>query len=268
MAALLSCPTLWAQSQPPKADSTRLASAVEGDYRVDQYLISQPVDVDYDIHYRINNATLNPSLGENKEELAALQQLIEKPLSDTLNHVGQIHITGYASPDGSPELNRTLAKHRAEDMQNYLNKQYHLSAHYPLKIDSETASWSDARVAVAASSIPHRDSVLMILDSRTHTESEKQAALRRMPEAWRYLAQHILPPMRRVEIDIAYQQGSIVEQRTRIVPANPQPAQPTEPEVVVVEEIERTVVDPCCQDLLRSETIGIIVDMPSEKVDF
>ena len=105
----------------------------------------------------------------------------------------------------------------------------------------------------------------MILDSRTHTESEKQAALRRMPEAWRYLAQHILPPMRRVEIDIAYQQGSIVEQRTRIVPAKPQP---TEPEVVVVEEIEHTVVDPCCQELLRSETIGIIVDMPSEEVDF
>lgn len=271
MAALLSCSALWAQSQPSKADSTLLTSSVEGDYQVDKYLITEPVDADYNIRYRISNAVLNPSLGENKQELAELQELIEKPLADTLNRVQRIHITGYASPDGPPALNRSLAKRRAEDIQHYVDKQYQLSTRYELQINSEVASWSDARAAVAASSIPHRDSVLTILTSRTHTESEKQAALKQMPEAWRYLAQYILPPMRRVAIEVDYEQGSLVEHRTQIAPAKPQTAQAspvTEPEIVVVEQIERKVVDPCCQDLLRTETIGIILDMPSEDIDF
>ncbi|MFR6416037.1 MAG: hypothetical protein ACLUNS_10255 [Alistipes shahii] len=49
-----------------------------------------------------------------------------------------------------------------------------------------------------------------------------------MTAAWDYMKEHILPPLRRVELTIDYKVNSIVEQRTLIPKPKPapQPAQP------------------------------------------
>ena len=39
-------------------------------------------------------------------------------------------------------------------------------------------------------------------------------------------------------------------------------------ELIIVEEVVQPVVDPCCEELLRLETIGIIIEMPDQGVDF
>ncbi len=257
-----------AQASQRKVDSLLLADHVEGEYRVKQYLVQEPEDADYAIHYRINNATLNRALDKNGAALDELNQLVEERFSDTLNRVERIHITGYASPDGPMALNTALAKRRVADMKSYVDKHYNFSKRYDVELDAEVPAWGSIRAAVAGSSIPHRDSVLQILDGN-HSENDKQAALKRMPEVWDYLATHILPPLRRVEVDVAYARGLVVEQRTLVPKPAPAPAPVPEPqpEVVIVEEIEE-VVDPCRDEFCRSEQVGIILDMPYEEVDY
>ena len=67
-----------------------------------------------------------------------------------------------------------------------------------------------------------------------------------------------------------YREGQLVETRTKLAPKPAPQPQPT-PEAVVVlveEEVVPSKEDPCCDELLMSETLGIIVAMPGSEVDF
>lgn len=257
-------PSAQGHAAPIPTDSVLLSEAVEGDYRIERYRISKEEEADYSVRYSINNAELNRSLNGNDAELIDLKNLVTGFLNDTLNEVKRVMIMGYASPDGPLSLNRSLAQRRAENMKNYVDKQYRFSTRYAVMLDAEVPVWSSLRDKVAASPIPMRDSVLMILDSG-RSEAEKQAALKQMPAVWSYLAKQILPPVRRVEVTIDYGVGSVVEHRTAIAP-KPTTDKPAE-EVIIVEEVEQ-VENPCCRELCQSEQLGIIVDMPGVEVDF
>ena len=268
LAALCAAPRGWAQSSPQKADSVLLSERVDGDYHVKDYLVQQADEADYSVHYRINNATLNQALEKNGATLQELDTMASKVLADTLNRVERVTIIGYASPDGPLALNKSLAKRRAEDMQRYVDQHYRFSKRYDVELDAKVPAWGSIREAVASSAIPHRDSVLHILDG-DYTEVEKQAALKRMPKVWHYLAIHVLPPIRRAEVMVDYQQGMVVSLRTLIPKAAPEPKPETveEPEVVIVEAVEE-VVDPCCEELCGSEQLGVIVDMTGVEIDY
>ena len=109
--------------------------------------------------------------------------------------------------------------------------------------------------------MPERQRVLEILDSRL-SAAEKQAELKRMPAVWNYLAAHILPPFRRVEVALDYGQGIVVEQRERM-------PRPVREEIIIVEPAcPPAPVDPCCEELCRSNQLGMIVALPDNEVDF
>lgn len=253
-------------NSPSKPDSVLLSDAVEGDYQVKRYLVSEEEDAEYAIHYRINNATMNRSMNGNEAELVDLKNLVTGFLADSLNEVKQVTIKGYASPDGSLTLNKSLAKRRAEDVKKYVDQQYHFSKRYDVTLNSEVPAWSTLREAVAKSSIPMKDSVLMILDSR-HSEADKQLALKRMPSVWSYLAANILPSMRKVDLEVDYDAKTIVEERVAVAKPKPAPKPTPAPEVIVVEEVVEEV-DPCCRALCESDQLGVIVDMTDVEVDF
>lgn len=264
-----------AQQSTPSADSTLLSEKVEGDYHIKHYLVHTPADADFVLHYRINSAMLNRAMDNNAAQLQQVDHVVSKVMADTLNRVQRVHIVGYASPDGTLAGNKTLSQRRAVDMLAYLDKNYQLSDHYPVTWNAEVASWASLHDVVASSAIPHRDSVLKILHGN-HSEMQKEAALKRMPDAWRYLKTQILPPVRRVTMDVAYHQGEVVEQRVMIPKPTPKPApasvpvsqRASEPEVVIVEEVIEREVDPCCSDFCNSEQVGVIVDMTGVEIDY
>lgn len=251
-----------AQHQPSQRDSVLLSNRIEGNDEVRSYRVDTPMEADYALHYAISSATLNQRMGDNPEELKELTDLMQT-LKDTMHRVEAIHITGYASPDGPEGLNRSLARHRAENFKGYADKQYGLSKRCNVALNSEIAPWSEVRAKLAASSIEGRDEALKILDSN-HTPAEKQAALKQMPIVWSYLAREVLPPLRRVEVDVKYKEGRVVETRTVIAP-KPAP-KPAPAPVATTRPVKRQ--DPCCDELLMSETLGIIVAMPDSEVDF
>lgn len=259
--------TAAAQSSASRADSVLLSETTEGDLLVRRYLVKERDDADYSIRYRISSAQLNTSLDGNSAELAGLGELVEGLLADSLTQVSRVAITGYASPDGPLQLNQTLARRRMQDFKNYVDRRYGFSRKYDVQTASEVVPWSEVRSAVASSSIPDRQRVLEILDGSA-SPADKQAALKRMPAVWDYLAARILPPLRRVAVEIDYGQGSIVEQRVRRTPPTPAP------EVVLVLEESVTADpcnprrDPCHDDLMQSGLLGVIVAMPDSEVDF
>jgi hypothetical protein len=66
-------------------------------------------------------------------------------------------------------------------------------------------------------SIPHKDSVLRIINSAASNDTKEQQ-LKKMTDTWNFMRTDILPRLRRVDIVINYARGTIVEERTLIEP--------------------------------------------------
>ena len=232
----------------PAADTVLLSETADGDYMVRRFLVKSRNDTDYSVRYRINLATLNAALSGNSKELDELNAFVGDLTKDTLKQVSAVTITGYSSPDGPVKFNEALAARRANDFKAYLDRKYDFSKKYKVTVNSVAEDWEMCRTLVAQSSMPDKQAVLGILDGR-QSPDQKELALKKMTAAWDYMKENILPPLRRVELTIDYKVNSIVEQRTLIPKPKPapQPAQPAEPYVVVVEQVS-----------------GIIVEMPNE----
>ena len=238
--ALGATTTVFAQSsQAPATNAILVSQTRSGDVVTSRYKIphNDGKQAEFDVHYAINRSAIVPSYSDNTQQIAELKDFMAQT-KDTTMHISAIHIVGYASPDGNTKQNDTLASKRAQSLYHYAVNTYHPEQ----KIDTQykTFEWSDCVAVVEKSNIPQKEQVLAILNSTKHTESQKEAALRKMPDAWRYLATHILPQMRYADIEFDYGVDEFVT-RTTIVPktepAKPvQTSQPTQPEEVIVDE--------------------------------
>ena len=245
---------VFAQSnQAPAANAVMVSQTRNGDVVTTRYKIphNDGKSAEFDLHYAINRANIVPSYSDNTQQIAELKDFMAQTKDSTM-HISAIHIVGYASPDGNAQQNDTLASKRAQSLYYYAVNTYHPSQ----KIDTthKTFQWSDCVSEVEKSDIPQKEQVLAILNSTNHTEYQKEEALRKMPESWRYLATHILPKMRYADIEFDYGVDEFVT-RTTVV-SQPQQAkpvqtsQPTQPEEVVVDE-----------------EMGIIIAMPKHDGD-
>lgn len=240
----------------PAADSVLLSETTDGDYIVRRYMVKNSGDADYTVRYQINLATLNARLNGNTKELDELNTFIGNLVSDTLMHVRSASITGYASPDGPEAFNKALAARRARDFKAYVDRKYDFSKRFDVDVHSVAEDWQACRPLVEQSQMPDRQAVLRVIDG-SQSHADKQQALEKLPAAWEYMKKNILPPLRRVELAIAYGEGNVVEQRTLA---------PTEVEVV---EVEETTVEECCPcEYVDDGVTGLIVEMPDNEQEF
>lgn len=236
------------------ADTVMLSETTDGDYLVRRFIVKRPGDTGYSVRYQINLAKLSSTLDGNSRELGDLDNFVGNLMKDTLMKVKSVEITGYSSPDGPLEFNETLARNRAQDFKNYVDKKYGFSKKYDVTLNAVAEDWEMCRALVAQSSVPDKQSVLNVIDGKQSSDA-KELALKKMPSAWEYMKKNILPLLRRVELTINYGEGSVVEQRTMI--PRPKPAPQPEP-----------ACEPCGCEVIDESITGIIVEMPGSDVDY
>ena len=228
--------------QAPAANAILVSQTRDGNVVTSRYKIphNDGKTAEFDLHYAINQAKIAPNYSDNSQQIAELKDFMDQT-KDTTMHISAIHIVGYASPDGNTKQNDTLAAHRAQSLYHYAVNTYHPAQ----KIDtaSKTFSWSDCVAVVEKSAIPQKEQVLAILKSTSHTESQKEMALRKMPDAWKYLTTNILPQMRYADIEFDYGVDEFVTRTTVVAQPEPtkpattvQTSQPKNNDVVVVDE--------------------------------
>ncbi len=239
------------ESEPIReADTTMLSEKVEGNYLVRRYRVNRDdVDAQYSLKYSVAASSISSLTGGNAAELADLDRFVEGLKRDTSLHVQRIVITGYASPDGNAKSNEALALSRAQKFRSLLDSRYGLSTEYKVEVDADAESWSDCKEAVAKSSIADRARVEEILLSSA-SDATKEMQLKQMPQVWNVFRTQILPPMRRVELNIYYNRDMIVEVRTFIEKPKPAPRPKPQPRR-----------ECCCGQVVEDDMIGIIVDM-------
>ena len=241
-----------------QTDTTLVSERVEGDTRIKLYRIERSGDSDYSLHYSINNSSLNTGLGNNSEELSDMDKFISSLTTDTMRTIRSIVVTGYSSPDGPHTLNERLAKMRMNNFLNYADKRYNLSSKFNLQRNYVAEDWDECRNMVESSNIPHKDSVLNII-SQNITPALKEQHLKQMPEVWEYMATNILPPLRRVVVQVAYVEDSTFEQRIAITPPKPAPAPAPAPKAVAE---SKSTTSPCDCLVVDEEITGIMVATP------
>lgn len=254
--ALCYIATTSAQSNnAPMANAVLISQTKNGNTVTSRYVVRHDTgrSANFDIHYTISRAQIVPTYSDNSRQINELKEFMGES-KDSMMHISAIHIVGYASPDGNLVHNDSLASHRAQALCQYAINTYHPDQ--KIDTDYKTFSWKECINAVTNSTIPQKEEVLAILNSN-HTECEKEAHLRKLPEAWKYLTNNLLPTMRYADISFDYGVDEVIT-RTTIVKQPTPPATATTTSTTPATKPEVVVVD---------EEMGIIIATPKEDHD-
>lgn len=155
------------------------------------------------INFLVSKTDLRPDLGNNRSELNRIEAKLKELTSNKDLSVDALSLTGYASPEGTAELNDRLAKGRVESIASYLVGKYPpFKGHYSSQ--AMGADWAGLQAAVEESTLEHKDRIVEII--QTIPPSERTAALRAIDKGQTYatLLQTIYPPLRRTVITFSF----------------------------------------------------------------
>lgn len=243
-----------------KKDSLLLSKVQSGDRVVERYLIrnAQSGDTEFEMMFPINNSTLQTTFAGNADAIAALNSFA-KSAADTTMHIVTMEVVGYASPDGQEAKNNTLAAARAKATADYVTSH---CKDGKVTTSSHTYLWSDCIPVVEGMAMDEKEEVLAILASESHSETEKQAELMKMPQVWMIFKNTILPTMRNSKLTIAYTKDSVVEKSYVVKPPQPAPKPAPQP---VAEAKPETKEKPYPVAVVETDETGIIVEVPQKE---
>ena len=154
------------------------------------------------IFFKINRANIRAS----EKEGEAMQRIRDFARQKQLK-IRTVKINSYASPDGELERNATLTQNRGDNTFDYMKEELRALGHASVndtnfQKQAETKEdWDGFRRLARKSDFPSKDKVLDIATSSMALE-EKEDALRELEVFDGYLAETLLPKLRRSEIEI------------------------------------------------------------------
>lgn len=179
------------------------------------------------IDFAVGKTEIRPDYMNNGAELAKITEMLDK-LSDTLITVRGITLTGYASPEGSLDLNRRLSEGRARALADFLLPRfpYPKSLYY---VEFGGENWDGLREAVEGSDMPDKRELLYILDSipaainyTTNTSRKKSLMDYKMGDPYRYMLREFFPHLRKAVCRVDYRvPGFNLEQARTIFEKRP-----------------------------------------------
>jgi len=150
------------------------------------------------ILFRINEVEIDPSYMDNREQLRKLHETFSEIFSEENTLLDNIEIKAAASPDGRLSFNIDLANNRANNLKQYILKEFPKINPSQIIISSLVEDWSNLSPIVEKDNkIPSKDQVLSIINSQNKNE-EKSKRLKRLDggKPYAYIAKQMLPNLR------------------------------------------------------------------------
>ena len=171
----------------------------------DSFQRIQNQKLDASVKFLVNQAVLRQSELKNNsvQEFVRLLQKINADRGEKLA-IRNVEVEAYASPEGGFEYNDRLAGKRQDAADQYVKQQLKqtkvdadVDAHYTAQ------DWEGFQQLVQASNIQDKDVILRVLSMYKDPE-EREQQIRNMSQAFRELADGILPELRRARMTINY----------------------------------------------------------------
>ena len=173
-----------------KANDNSLAGTPDKFQRV----IQQKTEAE--IRFLIQQAELRSS-ETRSESVKALQAAIKDANKSDNKEINQIMVAGYASPDGSQELNQGLAQRRQKAAANFLKNDLKKNkVQKEVGQDITAEDWEGFKKKVEESNIQDKDLVIRVLSMYDDPE-EREAQIKNLSAVYSTLAEDVLPALRR-----------------------------------------------------------------------
>lgn len=214
-------------SSNPQQSLRNLAFASGENYR---YAYIQPSEEDIKersetysarLNFAVNRFVIVPGYGNNSVELGKIRQTIDAIQNDPDMKITGIILHGYASPDGAYHSNLALSHKRMQALASWLCRQYQIPKDL-CQVDWTAEDWQEVREYVDRSTMPWRDKVLSVIDSR-RTPANKEWYLKKFePRAYRILLDSVYPVLRRTDYVVNYSIRKFnLEEARSMVKTNP-----------------------------------------------
>lgn len=149
------------------------------------------------IYFRIADSGLDLDFKHNRNNLDALLRSINAIVADTNYIIQNFTVTGAASPDGNVARNNELAGQRAQVLAAWLTANVKGSTG-KIKIVNGGENWAALQEMVAASQMPYRNEVLILMDAYPTDRETLKYLLKTYADGvpWRWMSDNIFPELR------------------------------------------------------------------------
>ena len=170
-----------------------------------------------DILFAVNQSNINAAFMDNKEQIDELR----KALANS-SDIKEIHLTGYASPEGPYEFNKALAARRAESVKKYLANN-NLGATTDVVVHSYPANWDEVKRLLNDTYIENWQGITAIIDDTSISAADKNSAIRKKyPVEYEFMLRSWYPKLRMTDITINHKKRDLsVNEAKRILRNNP-----------------------------------------------
>lgn len=153
------------------------------------------------VYYGQGSSTINPNYRGNKQILINLTVVVSMIAENSSSDIEKIVIGGFASPEGGSEINRRLARERAEAVMDHIIETTGVPESQFIVVNGEV-DWQGLRYMVSKTNILERDEIIRIIDEvpvwDTATQRGRLGELMRLNNGvtYRYLMSEFFPLMR------------------------------------------------------------------------
>ena len=157
------------------------------------------------IKFLIQQATLRKSELKNNSVQEFVRLLSEINSDHEKLALENVEVSAFASPDGGLDLNDKLAGQRQKVTEQYVNQELKkLKMDATVDANYTAEDWDGFQQLVQASDIQDKDVILRVL-SMYNDPQEREQQIRNISQAFRELADGILPQLRRARLTINYE---------------------------------------------------------------
>lgn len=170
-----------------------------------------------DILFAVNQSNINAAFMDNKEQIDELR----KALANS-SDIKEIHLTGYASPEGPYEFNKALAARRAEAVKKHLANN-NLGTTTDVVVHSYPANWDEVKRLLNDTYIENWQGITAIIDDTSISAADKNSAIRKKyPVEYEFMLRSWYPKLRMTDITINHKKRDLsVNEAKRILRNNP-----------------------------------------------
>lgn len=158
------------------------------------------------VTFVVNRTELNPRYMDNPVELKKITNSIDAVKADPDAIITEVHIRGYASPEGSYENNVRLAQGRTETLAAYVNGLYKFERGI-MTTSYEPEDWSGLRSYVADSmsfNLSDREGLLKVIDGTLDPDAKDKALKTGFPKDYQVILKEIYPWLRHSDYTVKY----------------------------------------------------------------
>ena len=158
------------------------------------------------VTFVVNRTELNPTYMNNPAEIQKIINSIDKVKGDSDAVITEVHIRGFASPEGPYENNVRLAMGRTETLSKYVNSLYQFSPGI-MTTSYVPEDWQGLRSYVADSmnyNLTDRKGLLSVIDGSLPFDARDAALKTQFPQDYKVILNEIYPWLRHSDYAVKY----------------------------------------------------------------